>query len=199
MEGCSIAIPATLTSNITVRRHAYCTILRRTFVTYQRMIIKDVQDLYQAEAEHARQLPQLASEATNPNLRSALEEHATETQQQVTRLQQILEMLGETPGGDGEVTPGVQGLVSEAHQKLDQIEDPTLRDLALIAAAQKMEHFEIACYGTARAMARTAGMDEAARLLQTTLDEEEAADKRLTDIALPIHKQAAQSEPAIAQ
>jgi ferritin-like metal-binding protein YciE len=62
-----------------------------------------------------------------------------------------------------------------------------------------MEHYEIACYGTALAMARTAGMDDAARLLQTTLNEEEAADKRLTDIALPIHKQAAQTEPALAE
>jgi ferritin-like metal-binding protein YciE len=163
------------------------------------MIVKDIQDLYQAETEQGRQLPQLAAEVSSEALRSAMEEHATETQQQVTRLQQILEMLGETPGGDGEVTPGVRGLVGEAHKKWREISDPDLRDLTIIAAAQKMEHYEIACYGTARAMARTAGMDEAARLLQTTLDEEEAADRRLTEIAMPIHKQAAQREPAIAQ
>ena len=168
-------------------------------MNYQRLMIKDLQDLYEAETEHARQLPQLAQAATSDALRTALEEHATETQQQVVRLQQILEMMGETHGGQGEVTPGVQGLVSEAQKKLDQIQDPGMRDLALIAAAQKMEHYEIACYGTARAMARTAGIEEAARLLQATLDEEEAADKRLTDVALPIHKQVAQTDPAIAQ
>lgn len=167
-------------------------------MNYQQMMIKDLQDLYQAESEHARQLPQLASEASNENLRMAFEEHAGETQQQIMRLQQILEMLGESPGGQGEVTPGVQGLASEAHKKAQEVQDPNSRDLALIAAAQKMEHYEIACYGTARVMARTAGMEEAARLLQTTLDEEEAADKRLTEIAMPIHKQAAQGEPALA-
>ena len=166
---------------------------------YQQMIIKDLQDLYQAETEQGRQLPQLASKVSNEALRAAFEEHANETQQQVMRLRQILEMIGETPGGNGEVPPGVQGLISEAHKKAQEIQDPGLKDLALIATAQKMEHYEIACYGTARAMARTAGMDEAARLLQATLDEEEAADKRLTEIALPIHKQVAQAEPALSQ
>jgi len=166
-------------------------------MNYQQMMIKDLQDLYQAETEQASRLPQLAAAASSEALRTALEEHAAETQQHAVRIQQILEMIGETPGGRGEVTPGVRGLVSEAQQKDEQIDDPAMKDLALIAAAQKMEHYEIACYGTARAMARTAGLDEAARLLQTTLDEEEATDKRLTDIALPIHKQAAQAEPAL--
>ena len=168
-------------------------------MNYQELMIKDLQDLYQAESEQASQLPHLASQASSEHLRIAIEEHAAETQQQVTRLREILEMMGETPGGQGEVTPGVHGLISEAQNKGEQVSDPLLRDLALIAAAQKMEHYEIACYGTARAMARTAGMDDAARLLQTTLDEEEAADKRLTEIALPIHKQAAQSVPAFTE
>ncbi|HYO80366.1 MAG TPA: DUF892 family protein [Bryobacteraceae bacterium] len=168
-------------------------------MNYQELLIKDLQDLYEAETEHARHLPQLAQQAASETLRTAFEEHAGETQQQVVRLQQIFEMIGETHGGRGEVTPGVQGLVAETQKKIEQIEDPAMKDLALIAAAQKMEHYEIACYGTARAMARTAGIEEAARLLQTTLDEEEAADRRLTEIALPIHKQVAQGDPAIAQ
>jgi ferritin-like metal-binding protein YciE len=162
-------------------------------MNFQQMMIKDLQDLYQAESEHARQLPQIAQQANSADLRSAFTDHVAETQQQVLRLQQILEMVGETPGGPGEVTPGVQGLVAEAQKKAQEIDDPQMRDLALIAAAQKMEHYEIACYGTARAMARTAGLDEAARLLQETLDEEERADQRLTSIALPLWKQAAQA------
>jgi ferritin-like metal-binding protein YciE len=162
-------------------------------MNFQKMMIKDLQDLYQAESEHARQLPQIAQQANSAELRSALTDHVVETQQQVLRLQQILEMVGETPGGPGEVTPGVQGLVAEAQKKAHEIDDPQMRDLALIAAAQKMEHYEIACYGTARAMARTAGLDEAARLLQETLDEEERADQRLTSIALPLWKQVAQA------
>ena len=164
-------------------------------MTFQQLMIKDLQDLYQSESEHARQLPKIAEQANSEELRSAFEEHVGQTQQQILRLQQILEMVGESPGGAGEVTPGVQGLVSEAQKKAQEVDDPELRDLALIAAAQKMEHYEIACYGTARAMARTAGMEEAARLLQETLDEEEQIDQRLTSIALPLLKQVAQREP----
>jgi len=173
--------------------------LRKEFtVNYQQLMIKDLQDLYQAETEQASRLPQLAQQAANEPVRTALENHARETEEQAARLRQILEMMGETPGGDGEVTPGVQGLVAEAQKKSALVQDPILKDLTLIAAAQKMEHYEIACYGTARAMARTAGMEEAARLLQTSLDEEEATDRKLTDIALAFHKQAAQSIPEMA-
>jgi ferritin-like metal-binding protein YciE len=168
-------------------------------VNYQEMMIKDLQDLYQSEMAQESELPQLASVATNEALRTALQDHATETQRHTLRLREVLEIMGQTAGGNGQVTPAVHGLLSEAHKKSKEATDPAMRDLALIAAAQKMEHYEIACYGTARAMARTAGMDEAARLLQMTLDEEEAADKRLTEVALPIHKQAAQSDPTIPQ
>ena len=83
-------------------------------MNYQQLMIKDLQDLYEAETEHARHLPHLAQQATSEVLRTALEEHAGETQQQVVRLQQIFEMIGETHGGQGEVTPGVQGLIAEA-------------------------------------------------------------------------------------
>src|SRR3954451_19575754 len=86
-------------------------------MNYKELMIKDLQDLYQAESEQATQLPQLATQANSEALRTALEEHAAETRQHVLRLQQILEMIGETPGGQGEVTPGVQGLVSEARNK----------------------------------------------------------------------------------
>jgi ferritin-like metal-binding protein YciE len=159
-------------------------------------MLKDLQDLYQAESEQAGRLRDFAQRAQFPQLKTAFEEHAVETQQHVTRLSQVLEMMGESPGGAGQVPVGVQGLTSEADGKAESIQDPGLRDVALIAAAQKMEHYEIACYGTARAMANTLGLDEAARLLQTTLDEEEAADKRLTQIALVLYKQVGQEEPA---
>jgi ferritin-like metal-binding protein YciE len=167
-------------------------------MNYHQVMIKDLQDLYECETEQASQLPKLAAKANNRTVRTALEDHAAETQQHAMRLRQILEMIGEAPGGRGEVTPGVHGLANEARLKAEQAaQDPVLQDLALIAAAQKMEHYEIACYGTARVMARTAGMEEAAQILQTTLDEEEAADQRLTEAALPLHKQAAQAMPAM--
>ncbi len=165
-------------------------------MNYQQTMIQDLQDLYQAETQQASLLPRLASEASDPALRQAFEEHAQETEQQVSRLRQILELLGENPGGEGEVPEGVRGLAADAQKKAREQQDPTLRDLCLIAAAQKMEHVEIACYGTARAMARTAGNEDAARLLQESLDEEESADRRLTEVAMPLHKQAAQPEMA---
>ena len=166
-------------------------------MNYKQLMIKDIQDLYQDELEQARQLPKLASMVSNDSLRAGFEQHASETQQQILRLQQVLDTVGEPAGGDGRVTPGVHGLVLEALEKSKEVQDPILRDLEIIAAAQKMEHYEMACYGTARAMARTAGFDEAARLLQTTLEEEEAADRRLTDLALPIHKEAAEKDPTV--
>lgn len=161
---------------------------------FQSMMVLDLQNLYQAESEQAGQLPKLMQFATSDSLRDALQEHAEETEQQITRLQQILSMLGEAPGGQGEVPAAVAGLVSDAQKVLGSIDEPELRDLALIACAQKTEHYEIACYGTARAMARSAGMDDAARLLQETLNEEEATDKRLTEIALPLLKVVAPEE-----
>lgn len=164
-------------------------------MTYQQLMIKDLQDLYQAEAEQEHQLPQLAKEATNQALRTALEEHVTQTQAQVLRLRQIFEMLGVPPGGDGEVPAGVKGLVSETRKRAEQVRDAGLKDLELIAETQKLEHYEMACYGTARAMAHTLDLPDAAHLLQDSLREEEAADKRLTDVAMPIHKQVAENEP----
>src|SRR4051794_22894875 len=102
-------------------------------MSYQRLIIKDLQDLYQAETEQASRLPQLASQANNKALRAVLEEHANETQQHALRLREILEIAGEDPGGEGEVSPGVRGLVSEAQEKGVEFDDPVLKDLALIA------------------------------------------------------------------
>ncbi len=165
-------------------------------MNYREMMIRDLDALYRAENEHAEQLPQLAARAKSDTLRTALQEHAGETRQQIDRLRQIFEMLGQTPGTAAGLSPGVQGLVSEAYEKEQQVDNPDLSDLTLIAEAQKMEHYEMACYGTVRSMAQAAGMDDAAMLLQTTLDEEGRVDKLLTDIAMPIHMQAAQGQPA---
>lgn len=163
-------------------------------MNYRELMIKDLQDLYQAEVEQAKQLPQLAEKAASEALRDAFREHTQDTQQQVMRLREVLEMLGEEPGAEGAVTPGVKGMLLEARKKVDQVPDPGLKDLALIAVAQELEHYEMARYGTVRAMAHTAGLDQAVRLLQTSLDEEKAMDRHLTEIALPIHKQVAQRE-----
>jgi ferritin-like metal-binding protein YciE len=158
----------------------------------QDLLRKALQDLYRTESEQIRRLNELAGTATFPELKVAFEEHAVETRQHVTRLSQVLGLLGETPGGEGQVPDGIRGLIREAEDGIDDVDDDGLRDVVLIQAAQKMEHYEIACYGTLRAIAHTLGMDQEARLLQTTLEEEERADARLTTIALVLYKQVGQ-------
>ncbi len=105
-------------------------------------------------------------------------------------------MTGESAGGSGMLPTSVAGIIAESNEKLERQPDAHLRDLAIIAAAQKMEHNEIASYGTARALARTLGRDQEAHLLQTTLTEEEQADKRLTQVALRLLKHAGGGESA---
>jgi len=155
----------------------------------QECLIQELQDLYQAESEQTRVLGELERAASAEDLKSAFQDHLTETQQHVERLSQILELLGESAGGSGTVPAVVVGLIEESREKLEQQTNSGLRDLAIIAEAQKMEHNEMACYGTARAIAHTLGRDQEAHLLQSTLTEEEQADKKLTQIALRLLKQ----------
>lgn len=166
-------------------------------MTLEQWLTRDLQNLYQAENEQAHALRRLSQAASSPELRSAFEEHGTETQAQAQRLQQILQSLGSDAGGEGQVPVGVRGLEQEGEATIKLHETSGMKDLALIAAAQKLEHYEISCYGTARAIAHTLGRDQEARLLQDTLMEEERADRRLTQLALALLKQVGQSEPNI--
>ncbi|WP_186737591.1 ferritin-like domain-containing protein [Spirosoma utsteinense] len=151
-----------------------------------------IQDLYSAEKQALEAMPQLAQRVQNEQLRQAFQLHQQETQEQVTRLEQIAEQLGIEP--DGETCMAMQGLVEEVQDLLDQLEDGPVADAAIIGAAQKMEHYEIASYGTARTLAQQAGQTQIADLLETTLNEEKATDEKLTDIATSsVNKKAAQS------
>ncbi len=151
-----------------------------------------IQDLYSAEQQALEAMPQLAQRVQNEQLRKAFEQHQQETEQQVQRLEQIAQQLGiET---EGETCVAMEGLIEEAQQLLDELEDGDLADAAIIGAAQKMEHYEIACYGTARTLAQQAGQQEIADLLEQTLNEEKATDEKLTKIATSkVNKQAVQS------
>lgn len=151
-----------------------------------------IQDLYSAENQILEALPQLIERAQNDQLRQALQTHQRETEQQVQRLEQIAQQMGVDP--DGETCMAMQGLVEEAQDLLSQIEDPQLADAAIIGAAQKVEHYEIAAYGTARTLAQQAGQDQAADLFAQTLEEEKATDEKLTVIATSsVNQQAAQA------
>lgn len=169
---------------------------REAPASLEQCLIQELQDLYQVESEQTRVLSELERASSADELKSAFREHLTETQQHVERLGQILEMFGESAGGSGTVPAAVIGLIEESRDKMQGQSNARLRDLAIIAEAQKMEHNEIASYGTARAMAHTLDHTQEAHLLQSTLTEEEQADKRLTQIALRLLKQVDTGQPA---
>jgi ferritin-like metal-binding protein YciE len=139
-----------------------------------------IKDLYSAEKQIVQALPKMARNTTNPQLRAAFEKHLDETRGHVVRLEQIAQELDFTPRG--KKCKGAEGLIEEGKEMMEEFEDDTL-DAALIGAAQRVEHYEIAAYGTARAHAELLGFTKAARLLQQTLDEETRTDKKLSQLA----------------
>ena len=141
---------------------------------------EQIKDLYSAEKQIVQALPKMAKNTTNPQLRAAFEKHLEETKNHVARLEQIAEELEFTPRG--KKCKGAEGLIEEGKEAMEEFEDETL-DAALIGAAQRVEHYEIAGYGTARAHAELLGFTKAARLLQQTLDEEIRTDKKLSQLA----------------
>jgi len=146
------------------------------------LLINELSDLYSAEKQLVKALPKVAEAATSENLRSAIESHLEETENQVSRLDQIFEQLGEKP--KRKKCKAMEGLIEEGKEIIDSRMIAEVKDAALIGAAQKVEHYEMAGYGTARALAETLGMSDVAEILQQTLDEEGQADKKLNDIAL---------------
>ncbi|HEX6937932.1 MAG TPA: ferritin-like domain-containing protein [Longimicrobiales bacterium] len=147
----------------------------------QDLFVLELKDLYNAEQQILDALPRMAEAASHPELRRAFEQHENVTREQVRRLEQIFDDLGESP--KGHKCQGMEGLVREGREMIQQEGDPAVRDAGLIGAAQRIEHYEIAGYGTARTFAERLGMDQAARLLQQTLDEEGETDHRLTGLA----------------
>jgi ferritin-like metal-binding protein YciE len=161
------------------------------FQTLEDLLIQELKDLYDAEQQLVEALPKMMQAAENPELQEAFRTHLQETEQQVTRLEQVFEELGVEP--EAHTCKGMKGLISEGQQMLKAKGDAEVRDAGLIGQAQRVEHYEIAAYGTARTLAQRLGRSRAAELLQTTLDEEGEADKKLTAIAQSsVNPQAAQ-------
>src|SRR5919201_4557022 len=147
----------------------------------EKLYVDELRDLYNAENQLLKALPKMAKHASHEDLRQAFEEHLEQTKEQVSRLEEIFEKLDEKP--TGKTCKGMKGLVEEGSEFLKENGDESVLDAALISAAQKVEHYEIAGYGTVRTFADMLGDKEAAKLLQQTLDEEGETDKRLTAIA----------------
>ena len=147
----------------------------------QDLLIHELKDLYSAETQIVKALPKMAKAASSEELRTAFEEHLEETKKQVERLEQIFERLGTS--ARGKKCKGMEGLLEEGKEIIEEDGEDMVKDAALISAAQHVEHYEIAGYGCARTFASLLGQEEIAELLQETLDEEGAADKKLTEIA----------------
>jgi len=147
----------------------------------QKLYVEELKDLYSAEKQIIQALPRMAKKASNPQLKRAFEEHLVQTQGQVERLEKIFEGLEGSPRG--KKCKGMEGLLEEGKEMMAEDMTPDVLDAALISAAQKVEHYEIASYGTVRTYAKLLGRDQDARLLQQTLDEEAGADTKLTKLA----------------
>lgn len=152
------------------------------------LLVLELQDLYSAENQLVKALPKMAKAATNDELQSGFNEHLEQTKQHVERLERVMEILGASP--KGKTCKAMQGLIAEGEEILEEDAEPAVRDAALIAAAQKVEHYEIAGYGSARTYAELLAQDEVAELLQETLEEEGETDKRLSEIAETINEEA---------
>lgn len=145
------------------------------------LFIEELRDLYSAETQLVEALPKVVETADASELKSAIEHHLDETRGHVDRLETIFQEIGEDPSG--ETCEAMKGLIKEAEILLKAKGDPAVRDAGLIGAAQRVEHYEIAGYGTARSLARRLGHQEIAELIEKTLNEESKADEKLTSIA----------------
>lgn len=160
--------------------------------TLRELYVQELKDLYDAENQITKALPKMMKQASSDELRSALEEHLEVTKEQARRIEQIFESMGERL--KGQKCKGMQGVIEEGSELLKEAEDEDVRDAGIIASAQKVEHYEIASYGTVRTYAQLLGEDEAVELLQQTLDEEKEADQKLNGIAEQINVEATSGE-----
>ena len=167
-------------------------------MTLHEMLLDEIQDLYHAEKQMTKSLPKMAKAATHEDLREAFQTHLEETREQITRLEEVFGALGQRP--KTKPCHGMAGIIEEGNRTMQEDAEGAVLDAALIAAAQRAEHYEIGAYGTCAEWARLLGLGEVVSLLEQTLEEEKAADKKLTGLAEQEINQAAiaggQSEQA---
>lgn len=149
--------------------------------SFETLYIEELRDLYNAENQLVKALPKMAKAASSPELQQAFEDHLEQSKEHIERLDEIFEKLDKKP--TGKTCHGMKGLVEEGSEIIGEKGEDFVIDAGLIAAAQKVEHYEIASYGTVRAWAEMLGDDDAAELLLQTLDEEDETDKKLTEMA----------------
>lgn len=146
----------------------------------EKLFLEELKDVYNAEKQLLRALPRMAKAAESPELQQAFNKHTKETQGQVQRLERVFQELGQS--ARGKTCKGMQGLIEEGKEVMEKEGEGPVIDAALIASAQRVEHYEIAAYGCLRTYAQLLGLEQAVQLLQQTLEEEEATDKILTEL-----------------
>ena len=156
--------------------------------TMKGLLLDELQDLYSAETQITKALPKMAKASTAPDLKHAFESHLQETEGHVQRLETIFKHLKESP--KGKTCEGMKGLLKEGDERVKEGGEPEVLDAGLISAAQRVEHYEIAAYGSARTYAELLGESEIVRLLEQTLEEEKAADQKLTKVAKKVNVKA---------
>jgi ferritin-like metal-binding protein YciE len=152
------------------------------------LFVEQLKDLYSAENQIIKALPKMIKSASSDELKAGFEEHLEQTKEQAARLEQIFETLGESP--KGKKCKGMEGLLAEGKELMEEDAEPDVLDAGLISAAQHVEHYEIAGYGTVRTYAELLGDQKAVQLLQQTLDEEKETDQKLSELASQINVQA---------
>lgn len=160
--------------------------------TLRDLFIDELKDIYDAEQRLTKALPKMVKAANSEELATAFEDHLAETEEHVARLERVIKMLDEAP--TRKTCKAMVGLLEEGQELMSEEGPPDVKDAALIAAAQKVEHYEIATYGCLRTWADNLGENEASELLSMTLDEEAAADERLNEIASTLNADAAEEE-----
>ena len=156
--------------------------------TLNDLYVEELKDLYSVENQILKALPDMVEAATAPDLKAGFEAHLRQTQEHVSRLDQIFDKLGKSPRGKH--CKGMEGILAEGKELLKEKSEPEALDAGLITAAQHVEHYEIAGYGTVRTYAKLLGENEAMALLQQTLDEEEQTDQKLTKLSSKINVEA---------
>lgn len=156
--------------------------------TLRELMIDELQDLHSAEQQIVKAFPKFARASHNPSLKHALEQHVEETRNHLTRLENIFKRLNHPTGG--KTSEGMKGLLKEAEMRISDGGEPDVLDAGLISAIQRIEHYEIAAYGSVRTYAELLGDHEAVRLLNETLDEEKAADAKLNQVARAVYVEA---------
>jgi len=149
--------------------------------SFDGLFLHQLQDIYYAENQITKALPTMIKKASDPQLRQGFETHLKETENQIARLEQVFRMIGQKPKAVD--CPAIDGIIEEANEVAGEISNKQVLDAALLASAQAVEHYEISRYGTLIAWARQMGQNDAVNLLQQTLREEEATDKKLTALA----------------